>query len=72
MLAMEYFPAQTATSPVGGRTPIETRTKHIGCQYLSIMIDVCHISLETSQFNGIPPKGPYPPCLCMADRALLA
>ena len=24
------------------------------------------------QFDGILPKGPYPPCLCMADRALLA
>ena len=23
------------------------------------------------QFDGILPKGPYPPCLCMADRALL-
>ena len=22
--------------------------------------------------DGIQPKGPYPPCLCMADRALLA
>ena len=24
------------------------------------------------QFDGIPPKGTYPPCLSMADRALLA
>ena len=24
------------------------------------------------QIEGILPKGPYPPCLCMADRALLA
>ena len=22
--------------------------------------------------EGILPKGPYPPCLCMADRAFLA
>ena len=26
----------------------------------------------TSKFEGILPKGPYPPCLRMADRALLA
>ena len=36
-------------------------------------------SLEASRLcevwwyiEGILPKGPYPPCLCMADRALLA
>ena len=27
---------------------------------------------EISLFDGILPKGPYPPCLRMADRALLA
>ena len=27
---------------------------------------------HTAQFDGILPKGPYPPCLRMADRALLA
>ena len=27
---------------------------------------------ENTQFEGILPKGPYPPCLRMADRALLA
>ena len=27
---------------------------------------------EHPQFKGILPKGPYPPCLRMADRALLA
>ena len=26
----------------------------------------------TAYVDGIPPKGPYPPCLRMADRALLA
>ena len=25
-----------------------------------------------AQIDGILPKGPYPPCLCMADRALFA
>ena len=28
--------------------------------------------LHLSQINGILPKGPYPPCLRMADRSLLA
>ena len=32
------------------------------------------ISLQTiyQEFDGNLPKGPYPPCLRMADRALLA
>ena len=29
-------------------------------------------SHKTSQFDGILPKGPYPPCLRIADRAHLA
>ena len=29
----------------------------------------CH---DGTEFDGILPKGPYPPCLRMADRALLA
>ena len=29
-------------------------------------------SYFATQFDGIMPKGPYPPCLRMADRALLA
>ena len=29
-------------------------------------------SFESSYVGGILPKGPYPPCLRMADRALLA
>ena len=27
---------------------------------------------ETADIEGILPKGPYPPCLRMADKALLA
>ena len=30
------------------------------------------IFMSTSYINGILPKGPYPPCLRMADRAVLA
>ena len=30
------------------------------------------IQLTDAYINGILPKGPYPPCLRMADRALLA
>ena len=30
------------------------------------------LSLLTDPYRGYPPKGPYPPCLRMADRALLA
>ena len=33
----------------------------------------CHMaSLGYNNFDGILPKGPYPPCLRMTDRALLA
>ena len=35
-----------------------------------ISVKVC--GLNWCQINGILPKGPYPPCLRMADRALLA
>ena len=46
--------------------------------YMHIYWFKFHCNLfQKLQFNchyveGIRPKGPYPPCLCMADRALLA
>ena len=34
---------------------------------------ICHqCNMLSPDYEGILPKGPYPPCLCMADRALLA
>ena len=35
-------------------------------------MDQCGSVISWWHFDGILPKGPYPPCLCMADRALLA
>ena len=39
--------------------------------YLCTMFTLCY-GLAQAYFEGILPKGPYPPCLRMADRALLA
>ena len=41
--------------------------------YLTVSFSSCSIpQIYSCKCDGILPKGPYLPCLCMADRALLA
>ena len=46
------------------RVPLNMHTGLFRCDYVYV--------LDLIYFDGILPKGPYPPCLRMADRALLA
>ena len=40
--------------------------------WLKNFLDINDMELSGAYIDGILPKGPYPPCLRMADRALLA
>ena len=50
------------------RSPTTTERTGVWCCYNEINF----LQKSSQQIDGILPKGPYPPCLCMADRALLA
>ena len=52
---------------------------HVMVYIIDVIVIICSnaYSMDTQKitkthFDGILPKGPYPPCLCMADRALFA
>ena len=49
-----------------------TRHSYIVVHTALLLPWICSKSSITPDIEGILPKGPYPPCLRMADRALLA
>ena len=45
---------------------------HMETEYGKLYGDICGVFYTQRHVQGILPKRPYPPCLRMADRALLA
>ena len=48
-----------------------TKETHVSAGWLSYG-DVFYVIIDVIHIEGILPKGPYPPCVSMAGRALLA
>ena len=49
----------------------DVHVRSLKCSWCVIQAEYVWIS-SVSYVDGILPKGPYPPCLCMADRAFFA